>query len=84
MNAYGMNNLNMGAIVKQIHIINRNTNAYRIEPRILSSQSKSVSMGDVNIHAHNTNASDISHHVKGHMQKALNSLVTNTDNGVIQ
>ena len=47
-------------------------------------QSKSVSMGDVNIHAHNTNASDISHHVKGHMQKALNSLVTNTDNGVIQ
>lgn len=47
-------------------------------------QSKSVTMGDINIHAPQANAKDISQHVKGHMQKAFHSLVTNTDNGVIQ
>jgi len=47
-------------------------------------QSKSVTMGDVNIHAPGANAQDIGHHVKGHIQKQLTALVTNSDNGVRQ
>jgi hypothetical protein len=70
--------------IKNNHLKANQTSGSLISRANKMYQNNSVSMGDVNIHSPKVNSSDISHHVKGHMQKALNSLVTNTDNGVIQ
>lgn len=45
-------------------------------------QSKSISMGDVNITAHNTDGHAVAKTVGAHIQKQLNGVVTNMDNGI--